>query len=95
MNPSPHMRWYYKVQGGHTHVSVFMNGGKCGDLCFRNEEFEEVKRKTGGPLGHHAIEFINEALPQHTNPGPVTRKTGSTPLTYGKNFTPKDEANVF
>ena len=38
------MNWYYKVLGGHTHVRVFMNGGKCGDLCFRNEEFEEIKQ---------------------------------------------------
>lgn len=37
------MRWYYKVQGGHTHVRVFMNGGKCGDLVFRNEEFNWFK----------------------------------------------------
>jgi len=37
------MRWYWKVLGGHTHVRVFMNGGKCGDLCFRNEEFEELQ----------------------------------------------------
>lgn len=33
------MKWYYRVLGGHTHVRVFMNGAKCGDLCFRNEEF--------------------------------------------------------
>ncbi len=38
------MNWYYKICGGHTHVRVFMNGGKCGDLCFRNEEFEKVMR---------------------------------------------------
>lgn len=37
------MKWYFKIMGGHTHVRVFMNGGKCGDLCFRNEEFTEVK----------------------------------------------------
>jgi hypothetical protein len=36
------MKWYYKIAGGHTHVRVFMNGGKCGDLCFRNEEFTQV-----------------------------------------------------
>jgi hypothetical protein len=36
------MKWYYQVRGGHTHVRVFMNGGKCGDLCFRNEEFDAV-----------------------------------------------------
>lgn len=39
------MKWFYKVQGSHTHVRVFMNGGKCGDLCFRNEEFEQVMRQ--------------------------------------------------
>lgn len=33
------MTWYYKILGGHTHVRVFMNHAKCGDLCFRNEEF--------------------------------------------------------
>ncbi len=37
------MKWYYSIAGGHTHVRVFMNGGKCGDLCFRNGEFEQVK----------------------------------------------------
>jgi hypothetical protein len=38
------MKWYYTIAGGHTHVQVFMNGGKCGDLVFRNEEFEQVKK---------------------------------------------------
>lgn len=38
------MNWYYKISGGHTHVGVFMNGGKCGDLCFRNEEFDLVRK---------------------------------------------------
>ena len=37
------MKWYFSIAGGHTHVRVFMNGGKCGDLCFRNEEFEQVR----------------------------------------------------
>lgn len=40
------MRWYYRIRGGHTHVRVFMNGGKCGDLCFRNEEFAQIKGVT-------------------------------------------------
>lgn len=48
------MRWHFKVRGGHTHVRVFMNGGKCGDLCFRNDEFTTVQRN------HSAIQFINE-----------------------------------
>lgn len=37
------MKWYYHIAGGHTHVRVFMNGAKCGDLCFRNEEFAIVR----------------------------------------------------
>lgn len=36
------MRWYYHIVGGHTHVRVFMNGAKCGDLCFRNEEWQQL-----------------------------------------------------
>jgi len=39
------MNWYYQQLGGHTHVRVFMNGAKCGDLCFRNEEFEVIMLK--------------------------------------------------
>lgn len=38
------MKWYYEIRGGHTHVRVFMNGGKCGDLCFRNAEWYEVRQ---------------------------------------------------
>lgn len=37
------MKWYFEILGGHTHVRVFMNGGKCGDLCLRNEEFKQVR----------------------------------------------------
>ena len=37
------MKWYYYVLGGHTHVRVVMNGATCGDLCFRNEEFAQVR----------------------------------------------------
>lgn len=40
------MKWYYSVQGGHTHVRVFINGAKCGDLCFRNEEFSGIRIKS-------------------------------------------------
>lgn len=36
------MKWYYQIRGGHTHVRVFMNGAKCGDLVFRNEEFQQL-----------------------------------------------------
>ena len=36
------MKWYYTLAGSHVHVRVFMNGGKCGDLCFRTEEFQKL-----------------------------------------------------
>lgn len=55
------MKWYYTIAGGYTHVRVFMNGAKCGDLCFRNEEFEpmlEIDRDY--PRLANFIEFINE-----------------------------------
>jgi len=48
------MRWYWHIQGGHTHVRVFLNGAKCGDLCFRNEEFYEIRHSIGN------IKFIEE-----------------------------------
>lgn len=51
------MNWYYTIAGGHTHVRVFMNGGKCGDLCFRNEEFFEIMEKT---VNRGVIAFFNE-----------------------------------
>lgn len=54
------MKWYYHIAGGHTHVRVFMNGGKCGDLCFRNEEFVEVREHCPW------IQFIQEEDPIHS-----------------------------
>lgn len=51
------MKWYYTIQGGHTHVRVFMNGGKCGDLVFRNEEFEMIAMSHGI---RNTIIFIKE-----------------------------------
>ncbi len=55
------MRWYYTVAGGHTHVRVFMNGAKCGDLCFRNEEFAELKQaKSTWELTNFIEETPNE-----------------------------------
>ena len=51
------MKWYYHIAGGHTHVRVFMNGGKCGDLCFRNEEFVQVREHCPW------IQFIEELEP--------------------------------
>ena len=36
------MKWYWHLAGGHVHVRVFMNGGKCGDLCFQLSEFNDL-----------------------------------------------------
>lgn len=44
------MKWYFNIQGGHTHVRVFMNGAKCGDLCFRNEEFITIRNTIGADI---------------------------------------------
>jgi hypothetical protein len=37
------MSIYYCLRGGHYHFRVFMNGGKCGDLCCRQEELQQFK----------------------------------------------------
>lgn len=39
------MHWYWQEAGGHTHVRVFMNGGKAGDLCFTNGEFKQIRNE--------------------------------------------------
>lgn len=47
------IRYRYKVMGEHTHVRVFCGESpehtlaKCGDLMFRNEEFQEIKAGVG------------------------------------------------
>jgi hypothetical protein len=64
------MKWYYTIAGGHTHVRVFMNGAKCGDLCFRNVEFHlvlhrlEWKQLVRDGATQSNIEFINETPPE-------------------------------
>jgi hypothetical protein len=61
------MKWYYTIAGGHTHVRVFMNGAKCGDLCFRNVEFVKLltmERCHDLNQGVSTIEFINETKPE-------------------------------
>jgi hypothetical protein len=60
------MKWYYQINGGHTHVRVFMNGAKCGDLCFRNEEFEQILQAEGHLANwtvdkEHLVTFIKGA----------------------------------
>lgn len=64
------MKWYYTLAGSHVHVRVFMNGGKCGDLCFRLEEFTSITQFTEVGLRDHTefharlnsttVTFINE-----------------------------------
>lgn len=56
---SLNMKWYYTIAGGHTHVRVFMTGAKCGDLCFRNEEFQELMEVIA-KRGPFLIQFIDE-----------------------------------
>lgn len=48
------MRWYWEVLGGHTHVRVFLDGANCGELCFRNDDFETIHNALSG------ITFIHE-----------------------------------
>jgi hypothetical protein len=57
---APVVKWYYDVLGGHTHVRVFVNGAKSGDLCFRNDEFEWLKANVAAQL---IFIFIDETPP--------------------------------
>lgn len=57
------MKWYYRITGPHTRVRVFMNGANCGELCFRNEEFEQIQHNAGSD---YIITFIDEEA-QETN----------------------------
>lgn len=50
------MKWYYQIRGSHTHVRVFMNGAKCGDLVFRNEEFLSVREQLGALIDFYLQE---------------------------------------
>lgn len=58
------MKWYFQVRGGHTHVRVFMNGGKCGDLCFRNDEFQTVRERS---VNIHFIDETEEPEDAHAS----------------------------
>lgn len=81
------MNWHYSIRGGHTHVAVFMNGGKCGDLCFRNEEFEQIKAQAEAP-GVNFITFIEK----ETHPMQAPPRAA---LHNGHPLTQKEEGNVF
>lgn len=54
------MKWYYRTIGHQTHVKVFINGAKAGDLCFRNEEFEQIKTVYSSIDNAVPILFIEE-----------------------------------
>lgn len=74
------MKWYWHRAGGHTHVRVFMNGGKCGDLCFRNAEFDEIVdlvSQHGNPVA--MIEFISD----DPEPEPDANMSDGNPADYG------------
>lgn len=60
-------KFRYLVQGGHTHVRLFAGPhqgalGKCGDLAFRNEEWDRFRaalENHDGPIDTD-FEFQNE-----------------------------------
>ena len=41
------MKWYYRKEGIHVKVRVFTNGGKNGDLTFRDDEFTALQNWFG------------------------------------------------
>lgn len=55
-------RFRWKLMGGHVHVRLFAGksetGGKCGDLVFREDEWEDFKDEVLGTSRH--VEFIEE-----------------------------------
>lgn len=58
-------RLRYEVKGGHTHVRFFAGKGsaslgKCGDLVFRNEEWEEFLRELDRRPPGGSIEVLPE-----------------------------------
>ena len=63
-------RFYYRKAGGHVHVRVFAGKGagslgKCGDLCFRDYEWDHfragIERTIGTDHGiGHDTEFVDE-----------------------------------
>jgi hypothetical protein len=64
-------RFRYQVQGGHTHVRMFAGKsvpalGKCGDLVFRNEEWNEFLAELAPSFANRregaAIDVLPEAV---------------------------------
>lgn len=84
------MKWYFKVGASHTRVRVFMNGAKCGDLCFRNEEFEHLRAKDYDMAKvANFIEFIDET------PAPVPPDIRDGYLYNPPDYQPGDECNCW
>ena len=67
----PEMTWYYRRDDGHTRVKVFMNGAKCGGLCFRHEEFNACL------IWHNMagfIKFVDEGINERLSAQQQPRK---------------------
>lgn len=47
---------YYKLEGAHYHMRVFLNGGKMGDLVCRQNEFGAVQ------LAFYKARFIGDGF---------------------------------
>ena len=63
-------RLRYEVIGGHTHVRFFAGKsssslGKCGDLVFRNEEWQEFLRELDRRPHGGCIEVMPEEAKSH------------------------------
>ncbi len=59
-------RMRFEVLGGHTHVRFFAGGsamslGKCGDLTFRNEEWEAFVKELNRCPPDRCIEILPES----------------------------------
>lgn len=70
------MKWYWVLRGAHVRVRVFMNGAKCGDLCFRDEEFRVLL----GLLRGRVLFFNEDEEPKYNLP-PV--EPAATPPAQG------------
>lgn len=56
------MRWHYQVGEAHTRVLVFMNGALCGELCFRIEEFQALRRQFEGTIHFTRVDEFDPPL---------------------------------
>jgi hypothetical protein len=67
------MRFYYTELGKHTHVRVFVNGAKCGDLVFHNDEFF-VFRSTALKLNNNEQKVEFKEMPDEPVIAAVTEE---------------------